>query len=845
MSSERVATNVLRWQTDQASLNTTLQGAKAVADAQLEAADANRILAKSADVATIEVQKQTRAQSKSFKSASKEAVDYGDRIKTVRDETEALGDADSALVAVAGLAASGIAGEAGRAAGSVLVLGADLLATAEALPKLGTSLVEIGAKANALPGILGASSTAFAGIATGAPPAAAGLASIVGAIAPIAVTAAAIIAPVAALIKVFNDAKQATQDFLDQQEASAEAQKNAVTRAATLTEDQLLKEIELAEKRLGLSEGYVSALEGQRKRVDELTADLGAAFDPLRRNVLAITAGQLDEKLTTANEERAKEEEALRILKDQILPVVQAREAEAAVIQSGLMAARDLAAAEQRRTELLRSGTLQSINDEIIKRRESVSAIDAELAELEKLDQTNEDVIARIDELNAARDDESVALTMLVNDIQPVIAAREAESAALKQQISDIQSAADNELERGRIIKDLTTEQRIAGQEQAQAQIEALREQRAALMELDQTSEEVQSALAEVNAKLKEAEGDFKFYAGTAARSAAMTNELQAAEEERAQKTLATNEKLASDIDRIETQAADKRRDMQRKLADDLVDLATDIARDTEDAFRSLQQDRQDLARDLNRDLASSEQDAAFERLDAQVEIQREEARAFREHANKLQDLRRQQQFEELDLIANRDFAALFRSRRQAAFQEQTLGIEATRTQGERQLAADQELQDIARNAERERQARLVQYEQQLQDTQLAFDRERETIEINRQRALEDLRLNYRREERLLIEKTQRELQIRSTAAQQELQLINQAAQQRIQLQQQANQNILQQFASFFPALQGLANRAQQIFNQNQINTNITMQSQVNPVGVGRAVGEIVSRILG
>jgi hypothetical protein len=745
-------------------------------------------------------------------------------------DADLVGRTDTALSALGGLT-----GALDAASAEVLMFGSDIFGAVEGIGNLRTSIMALQTSSVAASGKAGILGTA---LGSGA-----GLAAVL-VVAGIAAVAAA--SQISQYTEAMNEQAKLLADTIEAQaNITREVAKGLTTEEAQTRADELEKIIAAEEANLARAESAYSQLnEGLEDSFGALGGIVGAgirAFDTREEELAnAITASE--DELGSL---RAEYDALQGVLREGATVTNDAAIAERELTNKRVLDIQEITAAEQRRAELLRSGTLQSINDEIIKRRESVSAIDAELAELEKLDQTNEDVIARIDELNTARDDESAALAMLVNDIQPVIAAREAESAALKQQISDIQSATDDELERGRIIKDLTTEQRIAGQEQAQAQIEALREQRAALMELDQTSEEVQSALAEVNAKLKEAEGDFKFYAGTAARSAAMTNELQAAEEERAQKTLATNEKLASDIDRIETQAADKRRDMQRKLADGLVDLATDIARDTEDAFRSLQQDRQDLARDLNRDFASSEQDAAFERLDAQVEIQREEARAFREHANKLQDLRRQQQFEELDLIANRDFAALFRSRRQAAFQEQTLGIEATRAQGERQLAADQELQDIARNAERERQARLVQYEQQLQDTQLAFDRERETIEINRQRALEDLRLNYRREERLLIEKTQRELQIRSTAADQELQLINQAARKRIQLQQQANQNILQQFASFFPALQGLANRAQQIFNQNQINTNITMQSQVSPVGVGRAVGEIVSRILG
>lgn len=844
MSTERVVTNRVRWETDRASLNTTLQGAQAITDAQLETAAANDKLAQSSKIADqifgrLSKQSQSLADSytevgEAARKAADAQNDFPDRISSggggAGGDADIVGRADTAFSALGGLA-----GALDSASAEALMFGSDILGSIDAIGTLRTSITALEVSsiaASGKAGVLGAA------LGSGL-----GLASVIALAAGATLAAATLISQ---YTEVMNEQANVLRGTLEAQaKVTRRVAEGLTTEEAQARADELQKLIAAEETNLARAQSaYTQLNDGLEDSFGALGGVVGAGlrvFDT-REEELANAITKSEDELSSLTSEY----EALRgVLRDSVTASNDAAEAERVLTQGRITLARDLAVAEQRRNELLRSGTLQSINDEIAHRRDAIAAIDIELVELEKLDQTNEDVIARIDELNAARGDESSALQMLVNDIQPVIAAREAESAALKQQIGDIQAATDNELERGRIIKDLTTEQRIAGQEQAQAQIEALRKQRAALMELDQSSEEVQGALAEVNAKLKEAEGDFKFYAGAAARGAAATNELQAAEDERAQKTLATNEKLASDIDRIEAQAADKRRDMQRKLADDLVDLATDIARDTEDAFRGLQQDRQDLARDLNRDFAASEQDAAFERLDAQVEIQREEARAFREHANKLQDLRRQQQFEELDLIANRDFAALFRSRRQSALQEQTLGIEAQRAQGERQTAANEQLQDIARNAERERQARLVQYEQQLQDTQVAFDRERETIEINRRRALEDLRINYRREEQLLVEKTQREIQIRNSAAQQELQLINQVAQQRIQLQQQANQSILQQFASFFPALQGLANRAQQIFNQNQISTNITMQSQVSPIDVGRAVGAFVSRVIG
>lgn len=103
---------------------------------------------------------------------------------------------------------------------------------------------------------------------------------------------------------------------------------------------------------------------------------------------------------------------------------------------------------------------------------------------------------------------------------------------------------------------------------------------------------------------------------------------------------------------------------------------------------------------------------------DDRLNFQRGEAKAARDHADKLLQIRRDEQRDEVDLIANRDFAGLAKARRDLN----------NKLDDEQQSYADS------------KRERLIELKQKLQDDVTAFVREREQRQRAYQQQLSDLR---------------------------------------------------------------------------------------------------------
>lgn len=112
------------------------------------------------------------------KDAESSAAKYGQQWKTVSDQTAFLGDIDSNLQAT-GSALNTIA----PGVGAPLQIAGDAAAAAEALPKLKTSLAELGNQAASAGGIIGSAASAAGGGLAGLAAAAAPVLIIVGALA--------------------------------------------------------------------------------------------------------------------------------------------------------------------------------------------------------------------------------------------------------------------------------------------------------------------------------------------------------------------------------------------------------------------------------------------------------------------------------------------------------------------------------------------------------------------------------------------------------------------------------------------------------------------------------------
>lgn len=300
------------------------------------------------------------------------------------------------------------------------------------------------------------------------------------------------------------------------------------------------------------------------------------------------------------------------------------------------------------------------------------------------------------------------------------------------------------------------------------------------------------------------------------------TRALQAEAQQRADTAQAV-QRFNDDIKRIDQQYFEERANLEQRFADTQIKIAEDAVKASQDALRKLQDERAELTRELGRDEA-----------EAQIEAQRDERDALRDHLRNLQDIRQRAQDEEFEAILNRDFASLFRSRRQTSQQLAGAGQDFA-----------EQAQDRAQAFSDERQDRLRQYQLSLQDAQEAYSAERVQIQQNRQQALQEAQQAQRRELAEAKRGYADQLNARKLAVQQELQLIAQTEAQKQLIFNRTQQALLSQ------AQQLLGNIAMQSagrggflsnIRNNTLNANMTINGG-NTQQVEQAVTNTIARI--
>jgi hypothetical protein len=164
--------------------------------------------------------------------------------------------------------------------------------------------------------------------------------------------------------------------------------------------------------------------------------------------------------------------------------------------------------------------------------------------------------------------------------------------------------------------------------------------------------------------------------------------------------------------------------DIQQKYNDSLVKAAQDAADAAEKALQKLNDQAEKLATNLQRDNESAQRKAQDDALKAAVKFQEQEAKAARDHANTLLKIQQDAANREQDLIASRDFAGLFRSRRDTATQIQQLNQQYTQEQAERLLAFQQAQADRANDYANQARERQIKYQQALEDARKQYNKE-------------------------------------------------------------------------------------------------------------------------
>jgi hypothetical protein len=453
--------------------------------------------------------------------------------------------------------------------------------------------------------------------------------------------------------------------------------------------------------------------------------------------------------------------------------------------------------------------------------------------ELRESNTAVEDLRRQLDALDAARNDERV-----ITNTQAEITARLAEE---ERALADARQAEFDTLVANR--QGLLAEISSAGFDidAFQTRREALLREQAVLIELAQTYGISEAQAEQFQTRLVQIDDSLKFLSSRGQEVARINTERARSEQAAADAADGFRERMEGFVsatrNAIQEQARVNREiaDIERRRAESVIDITREFADAAQDAVRDLDDARSDAARSLNRDLSSLQRNAREEQRDIRVEAQRDEARALRTHLRELEQIRKDAQASEDELVANRDFAGLARLRRDTARQLEQTSSTFTNERREQRIALQDRINDQARAFELEREQRRAQYEQDLEDAKIAYQREREQAAIERRRELRDQRIAYEREARELNRSLSNRLQQLTAGAQAEARLAVQTSEARLSVFQQ-ELSIVQQLRN---QIAGIAQQASTVFTQN-----VTINESQNPAATQAAIEQTVVKSL-
>jgi hypothetical protein len=258
------------------------------------------------------------------------------------------------------------------------------------------------------------------------------------------------------------------------------------------------------------------------------------------------------------------------------------------------------------------------------------------------------------------------------------------------------------------------------------------------------------------------------------------------------------------DLKRLDETRLKSLADAQARYNKSLVDIAQQASKAASDALKKLREARDNLARDFARGEADAARQAQLDRLDLQINVQREEARALRDHYRDIEQIQRDAQRSEEDLIANRDFAGLFRLRRDTGRQIEDANRNFVAERQERLTAYAQQQADLIAQFQRDREARLIKYQQDIADAQAAYAAERQQIEASRREAQARARVQLAQDLQLAQQKYTQEIKLRQQAITQELQMIAQGESAKLALENQYWQQSLNLVRQAIGAVSGV-----------------------------------------
>lgn len=253
----------------------------------------------------------------------------------------------------------------------------------------------------------------------------------------------------------------------------------------------------------------------------------------------------------------------------------------------------------------------------------------------------------------------------------------------------------------------------------------------------------------------------------------------------------ASYEKYLNDREKIEDTWQDSRLKAADKYQSKLVDIAEAAVKASEDLLNKLEQKRDDIRTKFEQQETDAATDFQQDALDRQIKFQREEARAAEQHQRDIQQIIKDAQEREQDLILNRDFSGLFSLKQETNKQIEEANQNYEDQRRARLEAFQNENEDAQRHFIEDEQQRQVNYERQLQQAQLQYQREYAQAAKNRNDALQKAADAYSKELQLASDKHQKALDMAAKAELAELAVIKQGNDQKLQLEQQFYQQSL------------------------------------------------------
>ncbi len=297
------------------------------------------------------------------------------------------------------------------------------------------------------------------------------------------------------------------------------------------------------------------------------------------------------------------------------------------------------------------------------------------------------------------------------------------------------------------------------------------------------------------------------------------------------QRIAAVTKKYNDERSAIEQRSNEERANIETKYQDKLIDIVRNTANAIDEATRNLQRQNEDNAISFDRATEKAGRDTLAKQQDIQLKGQVEESKALRDHLRNLERIRAEAADREFELIANRDFAGLFMSRRQTSRDMERTNKEFTDQVADRRAGLQQQFDDLKRSIERERQERVIAANQQIEDNRRAFQRALQDEQRKRQQELQLAGETRNKDLQNLASKTAAELRLKQQSYDAELRMAAQYGKARVDMEANIQKALLAQANARLAALTG-GTSGGTFMTQNTTNTS-SRTVNVNATGFG------------